>query len=101
MASNVSHPYYPLGLELPHYKPNALPDFAVTGLSLGSFAVIFAVAWRLTASDRCGRLLGGWERAALCWWTLCGCIHMVVEGYVSLNSGTFPGSNNFLAQQCE
>ncbi|XP_022081124.1 3-beta-hydroxysteroid-Delta(8),Delta(7)-isomerase-like [Acanthaster planci] len=98
MASNVSHPYYPLGLELPHYKENSLPDVAVTGLTLGSFAVIFWLAWQYTKQDKFGRLLGQWERAALCWWVLCGCIHMVVEGYVSLNSGTFPGSNNFLAQ---
>ncbi|XP_033647706.1 3-beta-hydroxysteroid-Delta(8),Delta(7)-isomerase-like [Asterias rubens] len=97
MASNVSHPYYPLGLEVPHYKENSL-GLAVTPITLGSFVVIFVCFWKFVKQDRFNRLLGSWEKATLCWWGLCGCIHMVLEGYVSMNSGTFPGENNILAQ---
>ncbi|XP_033647705.1 3-beta-hydroxysteroid-Delta(8),Delta(7)-isomerase-like [Asterias rubens] len=97
MASNVSHPYYPLGMEVPHYKENSLGN-AVTPIALTIFFFIFMAVWKYVKQDRFDRALGSWEKAALGWWGLCGCIHMAVEGYVSLNSTTFPGEDNFLAQ---
>ncbi|XP_022081123.1 3-beta-hydroxysteroid-Delta(8),Delta(7)-isomerase-like [Acanthaster planci] len=99
MASfNISHPFYPRDVPVPHYVPNTYPTHLLVPPPLGVFALIFLAVWRLSRTDRFGRPLGGWEKAALSWWGLCGCIHMIIEGFISLNSRTFAGRNDIFSQ---
>ncbi|XP_022081184.1 3-beta-hydroxysteroid-Delta(8),Delta(7)-isomerase-like isoform X2 [Acanthaster planci] len=98
MASNVSHPYYPRGMHLPHYRENTLSLQYILTVGLGAFAVIYALAWILLKRDRYGRTLAQGEKASLCWFGLCGFIHMILEGYLTLTSASIAGSDHILAQ---
>ncbi|XP_038066950.1 3-beta-hydroxysteroid-Delta(8),Delta(7)-isomerase-like isoform X2 [Patiria miniata] len=98
MASNVSHPYYPRGMHLPHYKENTHSLEYILGVALGVFAVIYGLAWVLFKRDRYGRALGLQEKATLCWFGMSGCIHVVLEGYLTVTSATIAGSDHILAQ---
>ena len=101
MASNGSHPYYPRGMALPHYRENTLSLQYILTIALGVFAVIYALAWVLLRRDRYGRALGLQEKATLCWFGLSGCIHVVLEGYLTVTSASLAGNDHFLAQVCE
>ncbi|XP_022081183.1 3-beta-hydroxysteroid-Delta(8),Delta(7)-isomerase-like isoform X1 [Acanthaster planci] len=96
--ANVSHPYYPLDLSLPHYKENALPFHVVVAVVVVVFAAVYLAGWIVVKRDRFGRLIRIEEKVKLSWFWLSGCIHLILEGYLTLTSGTIAGSNNILAQ---
>ena len=98
---NYSHPYYPRTLPLPHYRENTLPIQVVLAAVVASFAVTYAATWALVGRDRFGRRLRTGERAVLCWFGMSGCIHVVIEGYLTLTSHTIAGGNSLLAQICK
>ncbi|XP_038066949.1 3-beta-hydroxysteroid-Delta(8),Delta(7)-isomerase-like isoform X1 [Patiria miniata] len=95
---NFAHPYFPLDLHLPHYRENTLPFHVVVAVVVVSFAVAFLATWMLVRRDRFGRVLRFEEKAILCWFGMSGCIHVILEGYLTLTSGTIAGSNTILAQ---
>lgn len=63
------HPYYPIGIDIPGYKPNDRPLVVILGyFSIGVAAVLagaFAVARYLRPSISCGDLF------IVLWFALC------------------------------
>ncbi|XP_072026112.1 3-beta-hydroxysteroid-Delta(8),Delta(7)-isomerase-like [Amphiura filiformis] len=94
----VPHPYYPRDIELPHYRENAWPGYAVTGTLLSIFGFILVLCWVFVRKDKNGRRFSVGERLILAWWCLCGCIHTFLEGYYVTFRDTYPGKQDILAQ---
>ncbi|XP_033624091.1 3-beta-hydroxysteroid-Delta(8),Delta(7)-isomerase-like [Asterias rubens] len=97
-TDNVSHPYYPLDLHLPHYVDNSRSVEVILSVVVAFFVVFYLITWMVVGKDRFGRRLRLDERAVLCWFGMSGSIHLILEGYLTLNSGTVAGHNDILAQ---
>lgn len=82
LADNLlgaSHPYYPVGLQLPGYSPPLLPFKVVLAIFFSASAVLFLASWVLSGRQRHLQTV---DRVIFCWFALTGVIHFVVEGAV-------------------
>ncbi|KAI1879627.1 hypothetical protein JX265_002581 [Neoarthrinium moseri] len=91
-----AHPYYPLGVEIPHYVANTAP-VPVLMISLGGMlggvllaACVLARRWNPNLTRA--------QLAVLCWFVLCGSLHCFFEGYFVFNHTTVASSQNLFAQ---
>lgn len=94
----IPHPFYPINASIPHYVPSThstveilVPFFSIvfTVLGVASF-LISSRKISLTTSVKT-------TRAIFVWFTLCGFIHLIVEGYYAFNSRTIAGQETFMA----
>ncbi|XP_053328649.1 3-beta-hydroxysteroid-Delta(8),Delta(7)-isomerase [Spea bombifrons] len=99
MAQNtetpVPHPYWPRDLRLDDYRPNDRPMWQILAFLFSVSGGLLAATWLL--SGRASKL-SSWRRLALCWFTICGFIHGVIEGWFSLYYMEIPQDQAFLSQ---
>ena len=91
----MSHPYYPKDIILPHYKPNVSSTAEVLAVFFVVIGIVLLVTWKFSSRLKTG------ERLKICWFVMCGVIHMVLEGYFSVFHATIAGRNSYLAQMCK
>lgn len=73
-----SHPYYPLGVDLPLYVANTMDAFTlVTCFGIG-VVTIFATTYFLAIRSRPTISTG--DLLCALWWAMCGFIHLFFEG---------------------
>ncbi|KAJ5930959.1 hypothetical protein N7466_006452 [Penicillium verhagenii] len=95
-STQVSHPYYPLGVIVDNYVTNTIPApvlvliFAVGTLAIfgGTHLVIKHSRLNIPPS----------EVAATMWFVLCGFIHLFFEGYLSVNFRDVAGRSDIFGQ---
>ncbi|KKP05351.1 hypothetical protein THAR02_02540 [Trichoderma harzianum] len=95
----MDHPYYPLGVSIPDYRPNDLPlsrSLPIFGALLGSVVVpAYLLAGSGSGSRRRVRPI---DRFAASWFALCGFLHIAFEGYYILHRTTISSKNTLFAQ---
>lgn len=86
MAANVTatHPYYPLGVDIPGYVANTLSTQTI--LAIFSTACAGALLPALFLIRRAAPKLSTADLTTAMWFVLCGCIHLVLEGPATLDS---------------
>ena len=97
--SQQQHPYYPVDLWLPNYVPNDRSVLEILGVFFGSIACSLALLWFIISGlphTKDSILL----KLKVCWFFMCGLIHLVLEGYFCLFNQTIPESKAFFAQIC-
>lgn len=102
MTTNASplHPYWPRHLRLDNFVPNDFPTWHLLAGLFSVSGVLVVTTWLL--SGRAAVVpLGTWRRLSLCWFAVCGFIHMVIEGWFSLYHEDLLGDQAFLSQLCE
>lgn len=100
-AETISHPYWPRDLSIPNYTENERAMLEIVTFLFSVSGLLMLLAWTLTGKSIGGERLGSWRRLALCWFTVCGFIHGVIEGWFSLYYAIIPGDQSFLSQLCE
>lgn len=98
---STNHPYWPRNLSLPNYVPN---DRSMTEILVFLFSVsglLLLSIWVLTGKQVAGRKLSAGRRLALCWFTVCGFIHGVIEGWFALFYPVIVSDQSFLSQLCK
>ncbi|XP_077996993.1 3-beta-hydroxysteroid-Delta(8),Delta(7)-isomerase-like [Glandiceps talaboti] len=94
--ANVSHPYWPRDLVIPSYVANEMNQLQLLVMVFGSFGVILVATWIL--SGRSKKQLALSQRLHLCWFCLCGFIHLFLEGYFSVFHDVLAGDQNVMSQ---
>ncbi|XP_069319158.1 3-beta-hydroxysteroid-Delta(8),Delta(7)-isomerase [Eulemur rufifrons] len=91
------HPYWPRHLKLDSFVPNEHPGWHLVAGLFSVSGVLVVTTWLL--SDRAAVVpLGTWRRLSLCWFAVCGFIHLVIEGWFSLYHKDLLGDQAFLSQ---
>ncbi|KAJ1652587.1 hypothetical protein IWQ61_007114 [Dispira simplex] len=94
-GSGLSHPYYPVALNLPHYAANSLDMYQLLGaFSLCIVAVIGMGSVLLARRPH----LSCMARITFLWFLVSGCIHFFFEGYFVYNHATLAGDQNLFGQ---
>ncbi|KAH0510814.1 3-beta-hydroxysteroid-Delta(8),Delta(7)-isomerase [Chionomys nivalis] len=99
MTTNMGplHPYWPRHLRLDNFVPNDLPTWHILAGLFSVSGVLIVITWLL--SDRASVVpLGTWRRLALCWFTVCTFIHLVIEGWFSFYHDILLEDQAFLSQ---
>ncbi|KAL6694691.1 Emopamil-binding protein [Trichoderma pleuroticola] len=95
----MDHPYYPLGVSIPNYRPNDLPlsrSLPVFGALIGAVVVS---AYLLAGSGSGSRhRVRPIDRFAASWFALCGFLHVAFEGYYILHRTSISSKNTLFAQ---
>lgn len=99
MATNASpsHPYWPRHLQLDNFVPNDRPTWHILASLFSASGVLIVTTWLLSGRAAVNPL-GTWRRLALCWFAVCGFIHLVIEGWFSLYHRDLLGDQAFLSQ---
>ncbi|KAM4606914.1 3-beta-hydroxysteroid-Delta(8),Delta(7)-isomerase isoform 1-T2 [Discoglossus pictus] len=94
-GSPASHPYWPRDLQLDGYRPNDRPMWQILTFLFSVSGALLAGTWLLT-----GRVSGmsSARRLVLCWFTVCGFIHLVIEGWFALHYMDIIQDQSFLSQ---
>lgn len=102
MATNASplHPYWPRHLRLDNFVPNDCPTWHLLAGLFSVSSVLVVTTW-LLSGHAAVIPLGTWRRLSLCWFAVCGFIHMVIEGWFTLYHEDLLGDQAFLSQLCE
>ncbi|ETS80467.1 hypothetical protein PFICI_07996 [Pestalotiopsis fici W106-1] len=85
--AEVAHPYYPLGVDIPHYAANTLPLPVILGSLVGMLGS--AMLATSTLALRFNPSLGKGQLVIFCWFIVC---------YFVLNHATVASSQNLFAQ---
>ncbi|KAM6484452.1 Emopamil-binding protein [Trichoderma sp. SZMC 28011] len=95
----MDHPYYPLGVSIPDYRPNDLPlsrSLPIFGALIGSVVVpAYLLAGSGSGSRRRVRPI---DRFAASWFALCGFLHIAFEGYYIFHRTSISSKNTLFAQ---
>lgn len=67
--AEVAHPYYPLGVDIPHYAANTLPQPVILGSLAGMLGSVMLAASTLALRLNPG--LGRGQLAVFCWFVMC------------------------------
>ncbi|KAK9414171.1 putative Emopamil binding protein-domain-containing protein [Seiridium unicorne] len=94
--SGVTHPYYPLDVEIPHYVANTTPVPVLLAALAGMLGSVLLATSTLALRFNPGLTRG--ELVVFCWFVLCGSLHCFFEGYFVFNHATVASSQNLLAQ---
>lgn len=95
MAS-ASHPFYPLGIALTNYVEQEL-SMATIFTGFGAALLSLFAATRAYAKTN-NPQLSTRDQALAVWFVLSGAIHLVIEGYFSLNHSRMPAMTDYLGQ---
>ncbi|KAI2599296.1 hypothetical protein G5576_116681 [Homo sapiens] len=99
MTTNAGplHPYWPQHLRLDNFVPNDRPTWHILAGLFSVTGVLVVTTWLL--SGRAAVVpLGTWRRLSLCWFAVCGFIHLVIEGWFVLYYEDLLGDQAFLSQ---
>ncbi|KAI1368459.1 Emopamil binding protein-domain-containing protein [Xylaria arbuscula] len=91
-----THPYHPLGVDIPAYAANEAPVPVLLAALAGTLA--FAVLSAALVARKLNPRLSVSGLAVFCWFTMNACLHCVFEGYFVLNHATVASSQSLLAQ---
>lgn len=94
----VPHPYWPQNLKLDEYLPNDRPMWQILAFLFSISGALLVGTWLLTTRRRSPYILSPGRRLVLCWFTICGFIHGVIEGYFSLYYPHILMDQSFLSQ---
>ncbi|XP_030625590.1 3-beta-hydroxysteroid-Delta(8),Delta(7)-isomerase [Chanos chanos] len=97
-AQPMGHPFWPRDMIIPNYKANDRSMSEILTFLFSVSGVLLVAAWVLTGNQVAGKKLSGWRRLALCWFTVCGFIHCVIEGWFSFYYPVIPEDQSFLSQ---
>jgi len=94
------HPYYPTDLQLPNYVPNDKSIVEILGVFFGFIGCSVVLLWLIISGlpHMKNNLM---LKLKVCWFFVCGLIHLVLEGYFGIFNRTIPEGKSFLAQICE
>ncbi|KAK9827057.1 hypothetical protein WJX74_004913 [Apatococcus lobatus] len=91
--SVADHPYFPTSQQFSGYATPAVSLLFLLGTFFAGVAILLFTAWCITGH------LAKTERLTLCWFTLCGIIHFVVEGAVVVCPSFYTSTDgNFLME---
>ncbi|GAW13780.1 hypothetical protein ANO14919_031700 [Xylariales sp. No.14919] len=93
---NAPHSYYPIGVEIPNYVPNERSTLTLISIFAVTSLIVLTAAKALATNANPHITVS--ELSKVLWFTLCGPIHLFLEGYYALNFATLPGSQHILAQ---
>lgn len=79
----MTHPYYPVDLDLPGYVGPVIPFQQVLAYFFSGCGVLFAITWVLAGRYK---KLERVEKITASWFAMTGMVHFIIEGYVVLNS---------------
>ncbi|RWA09162.1 hypothetical protein EKO27_g5955 [Xylaria grammica] len=96
MPPEPTHPYYPLGVDIPAYGENEAP-VPVLLAALGG-TLCFAVLSVALIARKLNPGLSASGLAVFCWFIMNASLHCVFEGYFVLNHATVASSQSLLAQ---
>ncbi|XP_064633235.1 3-beta-hydroxysteroid-Delta(8),Delta(7)-isomerase-like [Lineus longissimus] len=91
------HPYFPIDLDLPHYEENTKDVLEILAIFGVVVVVTMTATWWYVSGIKRPKF-SFLDKLKLCWFVSCVLIHIVIEGYFSLNHRTLAGSQTFLAQ---
>ncbi|XP_054859548.1 3-beta-hydroxysteroid-Delta(8),Delta(7)-isomerase [Eublepharis macularius] len=95
----VPHPYWPRNLELQNYVPNNYPMWQILTLFFSVTGAVLILTWLAVGRwSRRDAPFGTWRALALCWFVICGFVHIVIEGWFSLYHVEIAGDQTFLSQ---
>lgn len=100
-GAKIHHPYWPRDLLIPNYVANDRSMSEILVFLFSVSGVFLLVTWVITGWKMSSNGFGIWRRLALCWFSVCGFIHCVIEGWFSLYYDVIPGDQSFLSQLCE
>ncbi|XP_063423762.1 3-beta-hydroxysteroid-Delta(8),Delta(7)-isomerase-like [Mytilus trossulus] len=95
--SILKHPYFPRDLSIPHYKPNKVSIQELLGIFFSLVLIVFIITWIYSTKKK----FSVGYRLLLCWFTICGFIHTILEGYFAFNNSTLAGGSSYLAEMCK
>ncbi|KAF0885235.1 EBP isomerase, partial [Crocuta crocuta] len=100
MTTNASplHPYWPRHLRLDNFVPNDCPTWHLLAGLFSVSGVLVVATWLLSGRRASVVPLGTWRRLSLCWFAVCGFIHLVIEGWFSLYHEDLLEDQAFLSQ---
>ncbi|KAL1923255.1 uncharacterized protein VTP21DRAFT_9631 [Calcarisporiella thermophila] len=93
--TNVSHPYYPRDLDLPHYVASTMPLEKILAIFFGMVALVTLAA---NAAIGTRKNISHMEKFTFIWFIISGTIHIVMEGYFSWNHSNIAGNQFVIAQ---
>ncbi|KAF2102199.1 emopamil binding protein [Rhizodiscina lignyota] len=96
MDSVPHHPFYPLGTSLTGYIANDWSMSAIFGVFGGCLVTLFTLTRQLNQS--LNPHLSRRDQALLIWFVLSGFIHLIIEGYFSVNHTRMPTLTDYLGQ---
>lgn len=95
--SILKHPYFPRDLSIPHYKPNKVSIQELLGIFFSLVLIVFIITWIYSTKKK----FSVGYKLLLCWFTICGFIHTILEGYFAFNHSTLAGGSSYLAEMCK
>ncbi|KAK9712273.1 hypothetical protein K7432_007248 [Basidiobolus ranarum] len=93
--NNVSHPYYPRDLLLPHYVANTLGMDYILSVVFSTFGIILLAAGALIIKKK---QVSAGDRLVFMWCVISGCIHMFLEGYFAVYHASLAGDQGIMGQ---
>ncbi|ORY03962.1 Emopamil-binding protein [Basidiobolus meristosporus CBS 931.73] len=93
--NNVSHPYYPRDLLLPHYAANTLEMGYILSVVFSTFGVILVGALAIIFRRKG---ISNEDRMIFMWCTISGFIHMFLEGYFAVYHASLAGDQGLFGQ---
>ncbi|KAI0198773.1 EBDP4, emopamil-binding protein [Astrocystis sublimbata] len=93
---SYQHSYYPKGVEIPNYVPNEWSTLTLISMFAAACVIVLTTA-KAMAINANSRITSS-ELSKALWSTLCGCIHLFLEGFYAMNFATLQGSQHVLAQ---
>ncbi|KAI0816292.1 Emopamil binding protein-domain-containing protein [Xylaria sp. FL0064] len=96
MPPAPTHPYHPLGVDIPAYGANEAPVPVLLAALAGTLG--FTVLAAALVARKLNPRLGASGLAVFCWFLMNACLHCVFEGYFVLNHATVASSQSLLAQ---
>ena len=94
------HPYYPVELQLPNYVPNDRSILELLGVFFSFTGCSLVLLW-LIISGLPHMKNNMMLKLKVCWFFMCGLIHLVLEGYFGLFNRTIPEGKSLLAELCK
>jgi len=94
------HPYYPVHMQLPNYVPNDRSLLQLLGVFCGFIVSCLFLLW-LVISGLPHMKNNILLKLKVCWFFMCGLIHVLLEGYFGIFNQTIPEGKSFLAEMCK
>jgi cholestenol delta-isomerase len=88
----ASHPYYPINLSLPHYRPMEHTPIQILVGMFGTFGLILITSYLLIRKKE--KSIGA--QLQFLWFVLCAAIHLGIEGYYVVNHLSLAGDTSFM-----
>ncbi|KAE8356642.1 EBDP4, emopamil-binding protein [Aspergillus coremiiformis] len=90
-----SHPYYPPTAAMPNYIPKDKSTLELLSIFTITCSAILAITHKITLANR--PQIPKSDLLTTLWFVLCGFIHLILEGYYSLNFLTLASQQTLLA----